>query len=59
MPSATRAADIQAQSTPPRQATPVLSTRPLQTPIPSTQHVDLAPLTRIPAFALRAHPAPQ
>ena len=59
MPSATRAADIRAQSTPPRQATPVLSTRPLQTPIPSTQLVDPAPLTRIPAFALRAHPAPQ
>ena len=55
----TRAADIQAQSTPPRQATPLLSTRPLQTPISSTQHVDLAPLTRIPASALRAHPAPQ
>ena len=40
MPSATQAADIQAQSTPPRQATPVLSTRPLQTPIPSTRPVD-------------------
>ena len=52
MPSATRAADIQAQSTPPRQATPVLSTRPLQTPIPSTRPVDPAPLTRIPAFRL-------
>ena len=59
MPSATRAADLQAQSTPPRQATPVLSTRPLQTPIPSTRPVDPAPLTRIPASALRAHPAPQ
>ena len=40
MPSATRAADTRAQSTPSRQATPVLSTRPLQTPIPSTQLVD-------------------
>ena len=29
------------------------------TPIPSTRPVDPAPLTRIPAFALRAHPAPQ